>query len=155
VALAPRHFGALHGLGAARFALDRVQGNGGGGGGGEPSSRSHHPAQEGGREAVAPQAVVEAWSLALEAFDSDSFRVRGQVVAYAYPDDPPLVRALRHVVGRPRVIQAPASAPRAPVWASAANHRAWQAENDAAAKDEAYASEANTPPPPLSLPYLP
>jgi len=113
LALAPTHVGALHGAGAARFALGDVTGG------------------------------ETAWALAVAAFDADAFRVRGQVKAFVYPDDPPVVAAMRVRLGTERCVREPPQAPRAPVWASLTNLRAWQAENEAAeAAAEAAANAA-------------
>ena len=55
-------------------------------------------------------------------------QVRGQIVQYEYPPDPPLIASMRKRLGTTRVIVPPKQAPRAPVYGALSALKAWQAE---------------------------
>jgi hypothetical protein len=70
--------------------------------------------------------------------------VRGPIVQYEYPPDPPLVASMRQRLGTQRVIVPPKQAPRAPVYGALSALRAWQKENEAREALEAISAESGT-----------
>ena len=121
VVVLPKHVAARHGLGAAHFALwnaARDDAEGSGGRSTEHLKRGH-----------------EEWLAAIAAHDDDIARIRGQIISFTPPPDPPLVAAMRSALGAERVLAPPKpAAPRAPVWGSMRAIRRWKEEQVALAQ---------------------
>ena len=117
----PKHVAARHGLGAVYFAMNRL---------GMMSEDTDYLVC--GRQ---------EWLAAISAHDDDISRIRGQIISFQPPPDPPLVAKMRETLKVERVLAPPKpAAPRAPVWGSMKAIRRWKEEQIAMA--EAAAMEA-------------